>query len=78
MNEIATFSSLYENYQIVLENPTIYAEKITNFCAGGLGAAPIRMTSPLASLPSVGSMRNIISIACIVGKLRILPNGLDM
>jgi len=28
MNEIATFSSLYENYQIVLENPTIYAEKI--------------------------------------------------
>ena len=38
MNEIVTFSSLYENYQIVLEKPTIYAEKITRFSAGGLGA----------------------------------------
>ena len=38
MNEIVTFSSLYENYQIVLEKPTNYAEKITHFSAGGLGA----------------------------------------
>lgn len=38
MNEIVTFSSLYENIQIVLEKPTIYAEKITHFSAGGLGA----------------------------------------
>lgn len=38
MNEIVTFSSLYENIQIVLENPTNYAEKITRFLAGGLGA----------------------------------------
>ena len=38
MNEIINFSSLYENYQIVLGKPTIYAEKITHFSAGGLGA----------------------------------------
>ena len=38
MNETTTFSSLYENHQIVLGNPTIYAEKITQFSAGGLGA----------------------------------------
>ena len=38
MNEIATFSSLYENIQMVLGKPTIYEEKITHFSAGGLGA----------------------------------------
>ena len=38
MNEIANFSSLHENIQIVLEKPTVYAEKITHFSAGGLGA----------------------------------------
>lgn len=38
MNEIVSFSSLYENNQIVLENLTIYAKKITHFSAGGLGA----------------------------------------
>ena len=38
MNEIVTFSSLYENIRIVLGKPTIYEEKITHFSAGGLGA----------------------------------------
>lgn len=38
MNEIVTFSSLYENIQIVLEKPINYAGKITHFSAGGLGA----------------------------------------
>jgi len=38
MNEIVTFSSLYENIQIVQGRPSIYAEKITQFSAGGLGA----------------------------------------
>ncbi len=38
MNETFTFSSLYENFQVVLGKPTIYAERITHFSAGGLGA----------------------------------------
>ena len=38
MSEINTFSALYENLQAVFENPVNYAEKITYFSAGGLGA----------------------------------------
>lgn len=35
---MATFSALYENFQTILEKPTNYAEEITHFSAGGLGA----------------------------------------
>ena len=47
MNETMTFSSLYENIQIVLEKPAIYAEKITRFLAGGLGACAGIMSNAL-------------------------------
>ena len=38
MNEISTFSALHENMKTVLEKPSLFAEKITRFSAGGLGA----------------------------------------
>ena len=38
MNEINSFSELHENIKTVLENPANYADKITRFSAGGLGA----------------------------------------
>ena len=38
MNKTITFSTLYDNYQIILKNPSLYTEIITNFFAGGLGA----------------------------------------
>ena len=38
MNEISTFFALHENMKTVLEKPSLFAEKITRFSAGGLGA----------------------------------------
>ena len=35
MNEINTFSALYENMQVVLEKPAKYTNKITRFSYGG-------------------------------------------